>query len=136
MTPGWNPPEARILEGQCALIACASAEPGRRTRQAGGRNCRATQPSGELNLPALSHLLADRGINELLVRPASGLNGSLVGGLVSMNSCFIWRRPCSARTVWGVQPPEIDPPNASKPNFHDIRQIGVKDLRIVRSLES
>ena len=129
-----TPPEARILEGQCALIACASAEPGRRNRleARGAEIVELPNPQGKVDLPALMHLLADRGINELLVEAGFGLNGSLVGE-ACVDELVLYLAPSllGPDGLGAFNLLEIDSLEArQKLNFHDIRQIG-EDLRIV-----
>ncbi len=79
-----TPPKARILAGG-ALIACAQADPERRTtlEAAGAEILELPNAAGRVGLSALMLELARRGVNEVHAEAGATLNGALLeAGLV------------------------------------------------------
>jgi diaminohydroxyphosphoribosylaminopyrimidine deaminase/5-amino-6-(5-phosphoribosylamino)uracil reductase len=90
-----TPESARVLAGGPVLIACArdDREAAERLRDTGAEVLYLPNPSGKVDLPALFQLLAERGINEVLVEAGTKLNGSLLREAL-VDELLVYLAPC------------------------------------------
>jgi diaminohydroxyphosphoribosylaminopyrimidine deaminase/5-amino-6-(5-phosphoribosylamino)uracil reductase len=116
-----------------ALLACHSADPGRRSvlEQAGAEVVELPATDGRVELPALLTLLAQRGVNELHVEAGAALNGALLAaGLVDEWVAYV--APIAvgdaARGLFAL--PQLESlADAARFKLSDVRQLG-GDLRL------
>ena len=129
-----TPPEARILDGGNTLLACAKADPRRRSllEAKGAEIVELPNTNGKVDLARLMRLLADRGINELLAEAGFKLNGSLIReGCVDELLLYLAPSLLGPDALGAFNLPSINSLDArQKLRFHDIRQIG-DDIRIL-----
>jgi diaminohydroxyphosphoribosylaminopyrimidine deaminase/5-amino-6-(5-phosphoribosylamino)uracil reductase len=131
-------PQARLFDGNPALVVCTQRDP-HKAEQLAGRNVEvieaAADPSGKVDLGVLMRELARRGINELHVEAGARLNGSLMSaGLVDELLAYI--APC----VIGPGQPMIELPAATsltqvrRLTLREVTRIG-DDVRLLATLQ-
>lgn len=127
-------PQARLVDGQPVLVACAQAD-ATRVAALAARNVEVVElpsPAGKVDLPALMQELGRRGINELHAEAGFKLNGSLLReGCV--DEMLLYLAPLltgdSAQGLFNL--PELTRlAGACRLDLRDIRQIG-PDLRVL-----
>jgi diaminohydroxyphosphoribosylaminopyrimidine deaminase/5-amino-6-(5-phosphoribosylamino)uracil reductase len=129
-----TPESARVLAGGPVLIACArdDREAADRLRGRGSEVLCLPNPSGKVDLPALFRILAERGINEVLVEAGTRLNGSLLDEAL-VDELLIYLAPCllgdAARGVASL--PALEDLSARlRLRLRDLRLVG-EDLRLL-----
>ena len=125
-----TPPSAAILP---ALIACATSQHGARAAltAAGAEIIELPDPHGRVDLAALMHELARRGINEIHVEAGAALSGALLeAGLIDEWIAYIAPMVLGhdARGVF-KHPPLDSLEQAARFRLQDVRQVG-GDLRL------
>ncbi len=129
-----TPESARLLDGGPVLIACARSdrEAAERLQDRGAEVVSLPNPSGKVDLPALLRLLAERGINEVLVEAGTKLNGSLLREAL-VDELLIYLAPCllgeAARGVANLPACE-DLGARLRLRLRDLRHVG-EDLRVL-----
>lgn len=130
-----TPPDARLLSGGApVLIACASAEAGRRAvlEARGAEIMTVPDGHGEVDLPALLDALGARGFNEVHCEAGMRLNGALLeAGCV--DELLLYLAPvllgADGRGMFGIG--ELVSLDAARRfELRDLRQIG-SDLRVL-----
>ncbi len=129
-------PAARLFDGNSVLIACAFADPEKvaRLRELNADVVELPNDEGKVDLKALTHELARRGINELHVEAGYKLNGSLVNaGLV--DELLVYLAPLLIGEATGMVhlPALSDLGQARRLSFHEVTQVG-EDVRVLARL--
>jgi diaminohydroxyphosphoribosylaminopyrimidine deaminase/5-amino-6-(5-phosphoribosylamino)uracil reductase len=131
------PLDSRVLEGGNALIVTAQDQPEkvRQLEQLGAQVVRLPNREGKVDLTALTHELARRELNEVLVESGSRLNGALLRAGV-VDELIVYLAPHllgdSARGMFDLgELTALD--QRVELTIRDVRRIG-SDLRIVGRL--
>ncbi|MCA3219536.1 MAG: bifunctional diaminohydroxyphosphoribosylaminopyrimidine deaminase/5-amino-6-(5-phosphoribosylamino)uracil reductase RibD [Burkholderiales bacterium] len=129
-------PAARLFDGTSVLIACAYADPAKvaRLRELKAEVVELPNENGKVDLKALAHELARRGINELHVEAGFKLNGSLVrAGLV--DELLVYLAPLLIGEAQGMVllPALSDLGHARRLSFREVTRVG-EDVRVLARL--
>lgn len=126
-------PEARLFDGNQALVACAFADPAKvaALRDKNAEVIEVPNDDGKVDLPQLLRELARRGVNELHVEAGFKLNGSLVReGCI--DELLVYLAPLLVGEAQGMVhlPALSDLAQARRLVFHEVTSVGA-DVRIL-----
>ncbi|MCI5850227.1 MAG: bifunctional diaminohydroxyphosphoribosylaminopyrimidine deaminase/5-amino-6-(5-phosphoribosylamino)uracil reductase RibD [Sutterellaceae bacterium] len=122
-----TPPGARVIGEEGCLIACAKADPARRSELElrGAEVVEFPGTDGRVDLRALVGELGRREVNDLLLEAGSELNGSMLAlGLV--DEIIVYASPMligSGRGMWNLGPYE-KLAQAERWSYHSVSRIG------------